>query len=66
MKVKKKLQAVVWGLLAILTLLFAYLLIDAVLKAPADLTAFYQGRVVGTITDKRVYDSIEGDTVSIN
>jgi len=63
--IKRKLQAVGWGVLTLLTFLFAYLLIDAVLKAPGDLAAFYQGRAMGTITDKQVYDSIEGDTVTI-
>ena len=63
--IKRKLQAVGWGVLTLLTFLFAYLLIDAVLKAPGDLAAFYQGRITGTITGNLVYDSIEGDTVTI-
>ena len=65
MNIKRKLQAVGWGVLTLITFLFAYLLIDAVLKAPGDLAAFYQGRAMGTFTNKQVYDSIEGDTVTI-
>ena len=65
MNIKRKLQAVGWGLLALITFLIANLLIDAALKAPGDIAEFYQGRATGTITSKRVSYSWEGNVVHI-